>query len=62
MGLWKSRKETGSIRNNRHRNSHSHSRQQMEMRQLDISAMDVEQKSTKGYMSIRSINLEDRCA
>ena len=62
MGLWKSRKETGSIRNSRHRNSHSHSRQQMEMKQLDISVMDVEQKSTKGYMSIRSINLEDRCA
>ena len=36
--------------------------QQMEMRQLDISVMDVEQKSTKGYMSIHSINLEDRCA
>ncbi len=57
MGLWKNRKETGSIRN-----SHNHSRQQMEMRQLDISVMDVEQKSTKRYMSIRSINLEDRCA
>ena len=32
------------------------------MRQLDISVMDVEQKSTKGYMNIHSINLEDRCA